>query len=834
MDRRGIFAVGTFSLLVALCACSGCSKDEAPERLPRAPVEVLVDDMGVAHIYAQSDRDAMWAMGYREATDRLYQMEMLRRFAQGRLAEVLGDSALPRDKLVRAFDLPRWGHADAEATRAADPERAELLEAWVSGINARVAEIRSGDAPRPFGYRPTEHDFLPEPWTDEDPYVVLKGAGLALDKTIEFEIALTLLERLYPDAMRSVDVTAPAREVFSVPPEDRPPAAGAPPPPSNVSKPASAGRIDPVAARAAFAALDRMLGAMPRASGSNNWAVAGRFTANGKPLIAGDPHLSFDFFGAPYPIHVSSKAGGGTFDVAGFAYPGTPGIALGHNDRVAWAATSAFADVTDVWEVKRSGDDAVVIGGAAVPITKRTEKIVVRGGAVEEIDYEDVPGHGVLLPGDILPIPIGGPFLVRWTGFVGRPARWFMELNRVRSLDDFEQAVDRMREMNYNFVAADATGIAYRVGVDVPVRGPIGTERRPWTVLSGDDAESEWKSSMLERSQLPRGRASTRGFLATANNDPFGFTQAPGPASAPYYYGAFFDPGYRASRITDELARLTARGKVTIDEMKSLQMDTRSTLADELTLALGAAHARIATDAALAEMKGDAALDQLTKLLAEGWDKRMTRDSKGALAYQAYLHFLLAEVLKDDISLGYDFALKLETVFVAKVAAQAVLGRYPNGDRVVQGGRDLVMLRAAKKTAAWLVAQNGAVDAAPYSSRKMVRFDDALGYGVPLSSVPTDGGEDTICVSQNISFSEGKGPWLSSYVSVERTVAGFGDDGVPEAYVQFPFAGPADPDSAESKAATSSWVDGVHRKLPFRRAEVESRTARRETLPARK
>lgn len=842
MRTRRSFTVAM--TVAAACLVASCTQDDPEEKLPSEPVEVLVDDMGVAHLYARSDRDAMWAAGYREASDRLYQMEMLRRFAQGRLAEVLGEPGAARDRLVRAFDLVRWGRADAEATRAADPERADLLHAWVMGINARIDEIRSGAVPRPFGYRPSERDFLPERWTDEDPYVVLKGAGLALDKTIEFEIALTLLERLYPAAMQSVDVLAPARAVFSVLPEDRPAAAGAPRTASakhasTTSGPAAAGASR--AASTSFASLSRMLDAMPRASGSNNWAVAGRFTDTGRPLIAGDPHLAFDFFGAPYPLHISSKGGGGTFDVAGFAYPGTPGIALGHNDRVIWTATSAFADVTDVYEVKRSGDDAVIIGGAPVLVKTRKEKILVRDdgvpageGHVEEIDYEDVPGHGVLLPGDILPIPIGGPFLVRWTGFVGRPARWFMELDRVSSLDDFEQAVDRMREMNYNFVAADATGIAYRVGVDVPQRAPVTATRRPWAVQSGDDPEGPWRPGMLDRANLPRGRAAQRGFLATANNDPLGFSQPPGPAAAPYYYGAFFDPGYRAARITDELTRLTTKGGVTADDMKTLQMDTVSTLAAELAAALRMAHAKVATDPALAEAKGDVALDRLVVFLGTEWDRRMARDSKGALAYQALLHFLAAEVLKDDIALGYDFALKLQAVFVAKIAAEAVLGHYPNGDRIVQGGRDLVLLRAAKKAAAWLVLRHGAVDAAPYSARKVVSFDHALGYGVALSSVPTDGGEDTICVSQNISFSESDAPWVSSYVSVERTVGTFGADGVPEAFVQFPFAGPADPDAPDTKAATAAWVDGRYRKLPFRKGEVESRTVRRETYPARR
>ncbi len=809
-------AIGWIAAAIALGACSSEPK-EPP--LPSQPVEVLVDDLGISHLYAKDDRDAMWAAGYRMASERLYQMEMLKRFAHGRLAEVLGQEGLERDRLARAFDLPRWGRADREATRAADPERADLLHAWVRGINARVGEVRSGAVPPPFGFRKSERDFMPEPWTDDDPYIVLKGAGLALDKTIEFEIALTLLERTYPDAMRSVDVLLPAREVFSIPPEDRSPETKLAdlPPSAPSSTPASGGKAD----RAAFAALARMLDAMPRASGSNNWAIAGSLSANGKPILAGDPHLSFDFFGAPYPLHINSKAAGGTFDVAGFAYPGTPGIALGHNDKVAWTATSAFADVTDVWEVKREGD-GVRVGGAIAPIEARREKIEIRGEEPVEVDYEDVPGWGVVLPQDFLRLPIGGPFLVRWTGFTGRPARWFMELNRVQSLDEFDAAASRMNEMNYNFVAADASGIAYRVGVDVPLRGPIVNERRPWTVMSGADPEATWRG-MLDRSKLPHGRANERRWIATANNDPFGFTRTGDVASAPFYYGAFFDPGYRAARISSELERLAAKGGITVDDMRALQQDTTSTLAVDLVGALASAHAKA---------KG-AELDRLVTLLDEEWDKRMVRDAKGAFAFQVFLHHLMRATLKDDIELGYDFALKLQTVFIAKVVHLVILGKYPQGSALLDGKTaDDVLLAAAKETTAWLTSRFGAVDATPLSARKVTSFDHALGYGVPLSSVATDGGEDTINVSQNISFSD-DAPWVTTYVSVERTIASFGADGVPEAIVTFPFASNADPESAESKKANEDYVGGRYQKLPFRRGDVEGRTVRRDSIGAR-
>ncbi|MCP4873213.1 MAG: penicillin acylase family protein, partial [Proteobacteria bacterium] len=529
--------------LLVLVLLAGCAR----------PVEILIDSDGVAHVYGATDADAWYGAGYQLATDRLFQMEMLRRFARGELSAVLGEPGLLRDKQARIFDFGRWGEADRVATEDADPERAELISSWVAGINARIAEVESGDAPLPFGFRPDEYDFVPAPWNEDDPYVVLKGAGFALDKTVEFEIAMSLVYSLYPGALDSVRPFQPAHEAWGVPPEDQPH--------HSVARfygpdqPRDAAPLD------LAGPLDRTLLDWPRPVGSNNWAVDGRFTDNGKPLIAGDPHLGFDFFGAPYPLHVNSKDGRGTYDVAGFAFPGTPGIALGHNDSLAWTVTSAFADVMDVWTVTRVGE-GVQFGDDALPLLSRTEAILVREdgdpvgeGATVVETFEEVEGVGVLLPPELLPLPVGD-YLVGWTGFEARPARWFMELNRAESLDDFEAAVGRMEEMNYSFVAADAEGIAYRVGVSVPNRPDVAGPRAPWKAMDGNDAGSVWTGERLDDDRMPHGRAPERGWISTANNDPFGFTDDGDVANDPWYYGAFFAPGYRAHRIESELARI--------------------------------------------------------------------------------------------------------------------------------------------------------------------------------------------------------------------------------------------------------------------------------------
>ena len=827
--------------LVCALGLAGCGgSDHAGLDDSRAPIEILIDDMGVPHIYAATDELAFYGAGYQMATDRLYQMEMLRRFALGRLSEVLGEKGLERDLQARIFNFGRWGREDAELMKTEDPERVTLINAWVKGINRRIAEVRSGDAPLPFGYGPGQWDFLPEPWQEADPYIMLKAAAFGVGKTIEFEIAISLLSLIYSKAMNAVEIFKPAHAVFGIPPEDRPVFS------FDTALPLSLVALQTSTAAkdlrpGVFTALARGLASLPHHGGSNNWAVDGRFTKTGCPLIAGDPHLAFDFLGAPYPMHINSTDAGGTYNVAGFAYPGTPGIALGHNNRVIWTATSAFGDVNDIWNIIRWGSYRILLGNELVPITAREEQIIVRGhgnaageGQIVTMVYEDVEGFGVLVPREVMDIPLGGPYLTNWTGFGARPSRWFMELNRVSSLDEFEDAVDRMREMDYNLVAADAQGIAFRVGVDVPLRADTSGDRAPWRAMNSWDAGSLWTGEMLPRSLLPGSRAAERGWLATANNDPFGFTEDGRADNDPWYYGAFFDPGYRAKRIADELERLTQRGDMTIEDMMDLQRDVYSTLADDLLPHLADAHDRIDADDSLARFRGQPDVDRLVQLLITDWDRRMARDSAGALAFQAFLHFLTAATLKDDLPLAYDFAMSLQAVFVIKVAAMALRGEFPEGNKVVQEGRDVVMLKAASDTAAWLRNRFGSVEPShyTYADRKVTLFDDAFGYGVQLFSRPTDGGEDTINVSQNISFSEEADRWVTTYVSVERTVGTFAKDGTPEAYVNFPVAAHADPYSSETMTANEDYIEGRYRKLLFRRAEIEAAAQRRiELLP---
>ena len=832
-------------ILAALLA-SGCGGEET--KAPESDLRVTVDTHGIPHISAPDDDALFYGYGYQLASDRMLQLEMWRRFALGRRSEILGGNypgsfgatTLQDDELVRMFDVVTWGKADAEKMRAEDPEHWRFLQQWRKGINARVQEIREGAVPRPFGFRESELDFLPEPWEEDDPVIITKMIHLGLDQTILYEILVSLLDQLSPEALQNVQLFRPGREVWQVPAEDMPDAAKAKNPAPPQSKGASK---KPVTLPPG--ALDPTKWKLPGGShpGSNSWVVDGRHTDNGKPMLAGDPHLVFTLMGCMYAVHLDSKSQGGTFDVAGFSFVPGMGVFAGRNEDIAWTPTSAFGDVMDMWGAEID-DEGAHLGGEVYPVVTRTEIIRDREGNDTEVEFDDVPGVGVVFNGSFtgVPIAIAGPgkeTIIGWTGFRARSSKYFLGLNRASSTKEFEDAVDRVPELSYNWVAADQAGITYRVSLEVPKRNPIVPGREPWRVMDGSDPLALWPGGALPPEQLPRGHAEDRGFIVTANNDPFGFTQNGTLADDPWYYGAFFDPGYRAGRIDAELLRLTSTGKVSIQDMQVLQNDVHSNMSDDVLPILDHALDARATDPALAEFVDRPDFDELRALLiGGGWDGRMAREQPGALAFHAFVHFLATEVLEDDmVSLIYERTLQEAPFYVLKVAILALQGAFPDGAKVVQGGNDLVVLRALDATAAFLKERFGGVEASNYvySDMRVTDFDNAFGLGMPVAQVPTDGGEDTVNVGHGLFRKDKKIPerWVSDYGPVERITARFDDAGKPELWVNFPMGNVADPESPHWDDGLDDWVNARYFRFPFTKAEIEAEAERSFTIPYR-
>ncbi len=799
-------------------------------------VEIRIDTRGIPHIYAGSDADVFFAAGYQMASDRLFQMDLMRRRAYGRGSEVLGAAKVDEDKISRLFDFPRWGKENGARLRSEAPESYGLFVAWTAGVNRRVDEVLAGEAPLPTGFGPDEADYTPERWDNVDAFVVAKMLGFANSNTLEYEFLASVVRRTSEDAYAAIQLVKPGVPTFTMPAEDRPSSGGAPAPRPG---PKLGDREKVELPADAQAQLQRMHDALSgfHVLGSNNWAVDGRFTANGRPIIANDPHQPLQSPNVMYAMHMNSADAGGNIDAAGFGFAGAPGVQLGHNRDVSWAATTGFADCMDLYSVALTEDKkSVNVGGQTAPLVSRSEVIKVKGQPDTVLEVSEVEGYGVLL-GDALPFPealavdSGRHILLNWTGFrATNEAASFMAMGRATNLAEWEAAVDLMEVGTFNWLAAAKDGISYHLHTLVPDRGDPSARPMPYTVVDGDDPAYYWTGAWLPASKLPQSHAEQTGYVVTANNDPFGFTADGDLSNDPWYYGAFYDPGYRAARIEKRILELTGEGKVTVADMQGVQTDTHSGLADQLLPVLAEVYAKVPSDDALLEFRDRPELDTLIKLLTVDWDRDMAQTEAGALVFHAFMHFLAAEVYVDDLPLTFEPIFEAAGVVGLKFTALAVTGEYPDSEALLQQGRALIVMRALDRTAEWLKMEFGSVNPGMYSwgERHGTRFDNAFGGPLAGGWVATHGGEDTVNVSGSNFFTAAPDEVVPRFESTDgpvfRAVTQFEEDGTPELFVNFPRGNSGDPTSPHWADTLEDWRNGVYTKYPYSRSEVEAAT----------
>lgn len=791
-------------------------------------VEIIIDDRGIPHIYATNDDDLAFAAGYQMATDRLFQMELMRRRALGTQAEVLGEAFIDQDIVSRTFNLRHWGGLNAERLREEAPDIYNFSIAWLAGVNQRVAEVLADQAPLPSGFK--KAGFKPSIWSRDDEFAIAKLLYLGNSNSLERDLLATILYDNFPATWNAFELDKPMFDV-AIMPEDEIPAALKPDSrPSYLDRAPAPAPMVPYSAKAIAEAVTKLRRGFGHvgATGSNNWAIDGRHTATGRSMIANDPHQPLESPSMMYAQHLNSiDRGTGTWDVAGFSFAGTMGVQLGHNRHVHWAATTNFADVMDLWDVRVEGQ-GVWVGDNYVEWIVREERIEVKDGKPIVLEIRDVPGYGVIIPNELIPLPVassGRELLVNWTGFAATAEELcFSRMGQASTIEEWEAGVDHMEVAGFNFVGATAEEISYRVSILVPERD-LTTGALPYLVMDGDNQDSYW-DGYLSDDKLPRSRLESRGWIATANNDPWGFTFDGDVTNDPFYYGYFYAAGHRAKRLEDEFERLTQAGDVTVQDMIALQLDTHSALADVLLPVLADAYDSIGENPALAQYQDNPQLGALMQMLS-AWDRRMDRDSSAALVWHAWLHNMAWIAVKDDFAFLYTLVFAQEPPYIIKIPALALLGEYSDG-ALIQESREWVAIEALVRTADWLNERFGGLDP------KLFRWGDVHGtyFGHPLGDdldgdwIPTNGGEDTINVSSSNFYADPLGAPAKRFESrsgpIFRVVTTFAEDGTPEATLNFPRGNSGDPNSPHWDDTLDDWVEGVYTPLPFRREQVEA------------
>jgi penicillin G amidase len=542
-------------------------------------VQVLRDKWGVAHIYAKNEHDLFFAQGVVAAQDRLFQMELWKRAGQGRLSEILGPSALARD--IEARELMYRGDMRQEFESYA-PDTEAILKAFTDGINAYIATLTGRGAARlPIEFRLA--GFAPEPWQPRD----------CLNRMAAFSMTGNALAEL--TAARAVRELGPARAVhwFAL----DPPVALTPAPGLDLTG------LSPELLRN-LVGSDRRIGfARELSEESNNWTVSGALTASGRPLLANDPHRVLALPSLRYMVHLVAPG----WNVIGAGEPGLPGVALGHNEHIAWGFTIFGLDQQDLYVEELSPRDPLEYRTEAgwARMTLRREEFRVKGEHARVIDLR-FTRHGPVVWED------GQRALaLRWVGTEPGTAGYLASLSvdRAQNWAQFEAAMTRWKVPSENLVYADRSG---NIGEHSVGLAPI----RTWTGLLPVPGAGpyDW-SGFLPTSVLPHSFNPAAQFVATANNRMI-------PQDYPYRVGYEWAPPYRVERIRAVIeADRRAGHKLTIADMEALQNDVVSLPAQALQALVRASSLR----------------DRPELAAFLHWDGALTRESSAAALYEVWV-----------------------------------------------------------------------------------------------------------------------------------------------------------------------------------------------------
>jgi penicillin amidase len=557
------------------------------------PVTVLRDRWGVAHIYAQNEHDLFFAQGFVAAQDRLFQMELWKRAGEGRLAEVLGPSALLRD--IHARLLRYRGDMKLEY-ESYSPDTESILRAFTDGINAYIRDATSpGGQPLPLEFQMA--GFRPEPWKPQD----------CLNRMAAFSMTGNAFSELHHAQLVAGVGAKEASRLLDLDPEVvLDPAPGV-----------SFAGLAPSQLKNLVGSDTRIEFPAEASEGSNNWTISGKLTESGKPLLANDPHRVVALPSLRYIVHLVAPG----WNVIGAGEPGLPGVALGHNQHIAWGFTIFGLDQQDLYIEELSHGDPLLYktdhGWEKVQI--RREKFGVKGGPTVEVDLK-FTRHGPVLWED------GKRALVlRWVGSEPGTAGYLgsLAVDRAQNWQQFEAAMARWKVPSENVVYADTEG---NIGEHSTGLAPL---RKRWTGLLPVPGASgyEW-AGFVPVTELPHQFNPAAGFVATANHKMI-------PANYAYHVGFEWAPPYRFNRVVEVLSAAKDSGRrITIEDVERLQSDVLSLPARELLGMLKTSQA--GSD------------DPAVRMLLE-WNASLTEDSAAAALYEVWLRRLRRAVAQQAV-----------------------------------------------------------------------------------------------------------------------------------------------------------------------------------------
>lgn len=600
-----IGAIGFYFLLQALPTTEGVIKLSGLND----HVTVTRDENAVPHIVANTDNDAFFAMGYMHAQDRMWQMNYKRRIAQGRLSEILGVEALSMDKFMRAYGLVR---AAKSALEHLDEQSLTVLQMYSEGVNAW---IREGNV------LPIEFHILdtkPELWKPEDSILMIKLMALTLGPNHEEELFFDML-------VKEVGLEK-ANEIH---------------PNLNPNNPAAS---EVYYENLAFNNLQKDLIALNNqlqqsfktggelSVGSNAWAVSGKYTKSGLPLLAGDPHLLTEAPSLWYLAHMKGER----LNVTGATFPGAPVVLMGRNESVSWGITNMYPDAIDLYmeRTNPANPNQYEKNGQWVDIEIEEQLIHIKSAGPSFLTQPIPPikwqvrrtQHGPLISDAIG--QVSTPLAIKWTALdeVDKTFKSFLDMNYAQGLASFQSAIEDYKAPAVNIIYADKeNNIALFAVGKIPIRKK-GNGRRP---VPGWNSDYEW-DRYIPFDEMPHNINPAEGYVINANNKNHA-------DDYPYIISTSESPPYRYNRIKEVIVDSIKSGKkFEVEDFINLQGDNTSLQARELLPFLQSL-----------PVKSEDQKELIAKL--KEWDGVLSGPSDASAIYSIWLKHFNSLLLTDDL-----------------------------------------------------------------------------------------------------------------------------------------------------------------------------------------
>jgi len=560
-------------------------------------VHISRDRYAVAHIDAVNEHDLYMTTGYVMAQDRLWQMDLLRRITLGRLSEIFGKEYADTDILMRSL---RYSEKSKMILDSADADIINALEAYSRGINLYIDKHQK-KLPPEFAVL----KYKPEEWKPIHTVNLIGYMAWDLKAGWSELILEKIMNVVSADQLADIlpDIGSRTSVVF----------------------PGYGNEYDTHTAFAGLVATNKKLNALGADvfCGSNNWAVSGRKSATGKPVLANDMHLGLNIPGIWYQIHQSVN---GEVNVSGLALPGAPFVIVGHNENIAWGMTNTYVDNMDFYEEKMHPEDSGLYEymGEWRNIEYRDEVIKTSDGDEISMQYRMTHRGTIISPFKGFTNSVVS---MHWVGDeYSNELRSVYLLNKAANWEDFKDALTSFTSISQNIVYADKEG---NIGLYCAAGVPVRKRTAVFGLLPGWTDEYDWQG-YVPFDELPHSFNPEEGYVCSANNKTAG-------NDYPYHIGTWYALPYRYDRIKEMLEE---KEKFSAEDMKKMQLDQKSKLAEHV----------LPRTLEILSQKGfeDTTRSDMVSML-KSWDMVLGKNSMEGAVFENYYYRLAENLFADEL-----------------------------------------------------------------------------------------------------------------------------------------------------------------------------------------